>query len=142
MIISKGCIYVLFDQYLSHMSKFYMNAFLNSDFFTVLKLKGVLREKMVSEPSTPAPNFKAAVQVVVKTPSGKSSPSKAVLTPSVKKNSMKAVNTPAPTPQRIQHKIPHRFINGLNTRATKCGVCLGSVPFVKQAAKCQGWYSI
>ncbi|CAG2238071.1 CIT [Mytilus edulis] len=37
----------------------------------------------------------------------------------------------------MHHKIPHRFVTGLNSRATKCGVCLGSVPFVKQASKCQ-----
>lgn len=103
----------------------------------MLKLKGALREKMITEPTTSAPNFKAAVQVVVTTPSGKSTTSKALLTPSVK-NSVKMLVNPPPTPQRIQHKIPHRFINGLNTRATKCAVCLGSVPFVKQAAKCQG----
>lgn len=104
----------------------------------MLKLKGALREKKIAEPISKAPNFKAAVQVVVTSPApGKPSESKALLTPSVK-NSVKLLTNPAPTPQRMQHKIPHRFINGLNTRATKCGVCLGSVPFVKQAAKCQG----
>ncbi|XP_012946733.1 citron Rho-interacting kinase isoform X2 [Aplysia californica] len=44
---------------------------------------------------------------------------------------------PLPTPQRMNHNIPHRFATGLNTRATKCGLCLGSVHFVKQASKCQ-----
>ena len=39
---------------------------------------------------------------------------------------------------RMQHSIPHRFHTGLNSRATKCAVCLGSVHFVHQAAKCQG----
>ena len=43
-----------------------------------------------------------------------------------------------PTTQRMHHNIPHRFVSGLNTRATKCGLCLGSVHFVKQASKCQG----
>ena len=32
----------------------------------------------------------------------------------------------------------HRFHTGLNTKATNCAVCLGSVLFVKQAAKCEG----
>jgi hypothetical protein len=50
-----------------------------------------------------------------------------------------------PTSQRLQHSIPHRFITGINSRAVKCAVCLGTVSFVKQAAKCQGksfyqWY--
>ncbi|CAG5116713.1 unnamed protein product, partial [Candidula unifasciata] len=41
------------------------------------------------------------------------------------------------TPQRMHHNIPHRFATGLNTRATKCGLCLGTVHFVRQASKCQ-----
>ena len=43
-----------------------------------------------------------------------------------------------PTSQRLQHSIPHRFITGINSRAVKCALCLGTVSFVKQAAKCQG----
>ena len=43
-----------------------------------------------------------------------------------------------PRKERMHHNIPHRFVTGLNSRATKCSVCLGSVHFVKQAAKCQG----
>ncbi|GFS01402.1 citron Rho-interacting kinase [Elysia marginata] len=42
-----------------------------------------------------------------------------------------------PTPQRMHHNIPHRFATGLNTRATKCALCLGTVHFVRQASKCQ-----
>ncbi|XP_050410841.1 citron rho-interacting kinase [Patella vulgata] len=42
-----------------------------------------------------------------------------------------------PSIKRMHHNIPHRFVTGLNTRATKCAVCLGSVYFVNQAAKCQ-----
>ncbi|XP_055861655.1 citron Rho-interacting kinase-like isoform X2 [Biomphalaria glabrata] len=42
-----------------------------------------------------------------------------------------------PTPQRMHHNIPHRFATGLNTRTTKCGLCLGTVYFVRQASKCQ-----
>lgn len=44
---------------------------------------------------------------------------------------------PMPTPQRMHHNIPHRFATGLNTRATKCALCLGTVHFVRQASKCQ-----
>ncbi|XP_059174272.1 citron rho-interacting kinase-like isoform X2 [Physella acuta] len=40
-------------------------------------------------------------------------------------------------PQRMHHNIPHRFATGLNTRAAKCGLCLGTVHFVRQASKCQ-----
>ena len=43
-----------------------------------------------------------------------------------------------PSKARMHHNIPHHFVTGLNSRATKCAVCLGSVHFVKQAAKCQG----
>ena len=45
---------------------------------------------------------------------------------------------PTPCKERMHHKIPHRFVTGLNGKATKCAVCLGSVHFVKLAAKCQG----
>lgn len=34
----------------------------------------------------------------------------------------------------------HRFTTGLNSKATNCAVCLGSVLFVKMAAKCSGWW--
>ena len=46
---------------------------------------------------------------------------------------------PAKPPRtRMHHNIPHRFVSGYNTRATKCAVCLGNVPFVTQASKCEG----
>lgn len=106
-------------------------------FVLVLKVKGALREKVVSDPGTMTPNIKAAVQVLIQSPTSRINPANSLLTPSVKKTS-RAISSSAPTPQRMHHKIPHRFVNGLNTRATKCAVCLGSVPFVKQAAKCQG----
>ncbi|KAL4223686.1 hypothetical protein ACF0H5_017154 [Mactra antiquata] len=102
----------------------------------LLKVKGALREKVVSEPATMAPNIKAAVQVLIQSPTSRVNPANPLLTPSVKRSS-RMLAQPAPTPQRMHHKIPHRFVNGLNTRATKCAVCLGSVPFVKQTAKCQ-----
>ncbi|WAR01895.1 CTRO-like protein [Mya arenaria] len=90
----------------------------------LLKLKGTLREKMVADSTNMmTPNIKAQVQVLIRTPAPHQTSGKPLLTPSVKKSH--------------QHKIPHRFVTGLNTRATKCGVCLGSVPFVKQASKCQ-----
>ena len=144
---------------------------INPFLVSVLKLRGILREKSVSDTlSNIGPNIKAQVQVVVTssptpTPGGSlKGTHPPLLTPSVHKSRSLRSNptqtpssssgtssgpysapyTPsgksstAPTPQRIQHKIPHRFVTGLNTRATKCGVCLGSVPFVKQASKCQG----
>ncbi|XP_053375258.1 citron Rho-interacting kinase-like [Mercenaria mercenaria] len=103
----------------------------------LLKVKGALREKMVSEPASMTPTIKAAVQVLIQSPSSQSNPANSLLTPCVKKKTTHLLAPPAPTPKRMHHKIPHRFVNGLNTRATKCSVCLGSVPFVKQAAKCQ-----
>ena len=93
---------------------------------------------MAQEPGTMTPKIKAAVQVLIHSPSSQNGPS-ALLTPSTKK-STRMLAPPMPTPQRMHHRIPHRFVNGLNTRATKCAVCLGSVQFVKQAAKCQGQY--
>ena len=103
---------------------------------SVLKIKGSLREKMAQDTGTMTPRIKAAVQVLIQSPSSQSAPS-ALLTPSIKR-STRMLAPPMPTPQRMHHKIPHRFVNGLNARATKCAVCLGSVHFVKQAAKCQG----
>ncbi|XP_067861727.1 citron Rho-interacting kinase isoform X2 [Heptranchias perlo] len=38
--------------------------------------------------------------------------------------------------ERMHHNIPHRFTVGLNMRATKCAVCLDTVHFGRQAAKC------
>lgn len=50
---------------------------------------------------------------------------------------------PAKPPRaRMNHNIPHRFVSGYNTRATKCAVCLGNVPFVSQAKKCEGKYVV
>ncbi|XP_055511208.1 citron Rho-interacting kinase isoform X2 [Leucoraja erinacea] len=38
--------------------------------------------------------------------------------------------------ERMHHNIPHRFTVGLNMRAIKCAVCLDTVHFGRQAAKC------
>ncbi|XP_052093573.1 LOW QUALITY PROTEIN: citron Rho-interacting kinase-like [Mytilus californianus] len=81
---------------------------------SILRLKGPLTD-------TITPEVKKAVNL-------------GLLTPSVKRAATMNYNS---THQRMNHKIPHRFVTGLNSRATKCGVCLGSVPFVKQASKCQ-----
>lgn len=34
--------------------------------------------------------------------------------------------------------IARRLVTGINSRPTVCIVCLGSVHFIQQAAKCQG----
>lgn len=104
--------------------------FLWFEFFVilVLQLKGPLKEKVES---TLTPHEKAAV--ACRTPM-KSVPS-AILTPRAQRYNIETQEIP---PLRMHHNIPHRFVTGLNTRATKCGVCLGSVPFVKRASKCQG----
>nr|XP_034339330.1 citron Rho-interacting kinase-like isoform X2 [Crassostrea gigas] len=93
----------------------------------LLQLKGPLKEKVES---TLTPHEKAAV--ACRTPM-KSVPS-AILTPRAQRYNIETQEIP---PLRMHHNIPHRFVTGLNTRATKCGVCLGSVPFVKRASKCQ-----
>ncbi|XP_062613550.1 citron Rho-interacting kinase-like, partial [Saccostrea cucullata] len=93
----------------------------------LLNLKGPLREKV---DGTLTPHDKAAV--ACRTPL-KSVPS-AILTPRAQRYNIETQEIP---PLRMHHNIPHRFVTGLNTRATKCGVCLGSVPFVKKASKCQ-----
>ncbi|XP_056008615.1 citron Rho-interacting kinase-like isoform X2 [Ostrea edulis] len=93
----------------------------------LLQLKGPLKEKV---DTTLTPHEKAAV--ACRTPL-KSVPS-AILTPRAQRYNM---DTQEIHPLRMHHNIPHRFVTGLNTRATKCGVCLGSVPFVKKASKCQ-----
>lgn len=97
-------------------------------FVVVLQLKGPLKEKVES---TLTPHERAAV--ACRTPM-KSVPS-AILTPRAQRYNIETQEIP---PLRMHHNIPHRFVTGLNTRATKCGVCLGSVPFVKRASKCQG----
>ena len=97
----------------------------------VLQLKGPLKEKVDSNLT---PHDKAAM--ACRTPM-KSVPS-AILTPRAQRYNIETQEIP---PLRMHHNLPHRFVTGLNTRATKCGVCLGSVPFVKKASKCQGWFS-
>ncbi|OWF44281.1 Citron Rho-interacting kinase [Mizuhopecten yessoensis] len=99
---------------------------------SVLKLMGSLKEN-----DTLTPSDRVAVAALVRSPSAHSA-SVNLLTPSVKRSSsVYSYSLPQTASQRMHHNIPHRFITGLNTRATKCAVCLGSVPFVKQASKCQ-----
>ncbi|XP_048252316.1 citron Rho-interacting kinase-like [Haliotis rufescens] len=102
----------------------------------LLKLKGPLREKLILDgTSTLTPKVKAAVAALAQSPS--SQPDPGTLMPDVASYIVGPPSTPQPKQQRMHHNIPHRFVTGLNTRATKCAVCLGSVHFVKQAAKCQ-----
>ncbi|XP_033747318.1 citron Rho-interacting kinase-like isoform X2 [Pecten maximus] len=96
---------------------------------SVLRLMGSLKDN-----DTLTPKDRAAVATLVRSPSAPVN----LLTPSVKRSSsMYSYGLPQVPSQRMHHNIPHRFVTGLNTRATKCAVCLGSVPFVKQASKCQ-----
>ncbi|XP_033627740.1 citron Rho-interacting kinase-like [Asterias rubens] len=44
--------------------------------------------------------------------------------------------------ERMKHNIPHRLVMGLNTRATKCGVCVDTIHFGRQAAKCQECHQV
>ena len=52
--------------------------------------------------------------------------------------SMAVPKTPRDTSKRVVKTQKHRFVTGLNTKATNCGVCLGSVLFVRTCAKCEG----
>lgn len=100
-----------------------------------MRLKGPIKDGMENYLT---PDVQAAMTVLSRSPSSQNTPV-ALLTPSIKRSTQRLVTPPLqPTSQRMHHNIPHRFVTGLNTRATKCGVCLGSVHFVKQAAKCQG----
>ncbi|XP_021365969.1 citron Rho-interacting kinase-like [Mizuhopecten yessoensis] len=104
---------------------------------SVLKLMGSLKEN-----DTLTPSDRVAVAALVRSPSAHSA-SVNLLTPSVKRSSsVYSYSLPQTASQRMHHNIPHRFITGLNTRATKCAVCLGSVPFVKQASKCQEYHMV
>ena len=81
------------------------------------------------------PSMKAEVDALVRSGSTHSQAA-ALLTPRVSR-SQRMMTPDLSAPRRMHHKIPHKFQMGLNTRATKCDVCLGSVPFVRQASKCQ-----
>ncbi|KAK3084551.1 hypothetical protein FSP39_015212 [Pinctada imbricata] len=95
----------------------------------LLNLKGPLKERMDGSLSS---NVKAEVAALTRT-----APDHALLTPRVNKSQRFMMQDLNPGPQRMCHAIPHKLKMGLNTRATKCGVCLGSIPFVRHASKCQ-----
>ncbi|XP_022780494.1 citron Rho-interacting kinase-like [Stylophora pistillata] len=38
--------------------------------------------------------------------------------------------------ERMHHNIPHRFVNALNMRATKCATCLDTLHFVRPSSLC------
>ena len=97
----------------------------------MLKLKGPLKERVDNNKTLTPRVQNAAVTTLMRSPSAQT------VTPH--RSNRRGYQVPVqPTPQRMHHNIPHRFVTGLNTRATKCGLCLGSVHFVKQASKCQG----
>ncbi|XP_076434884.1 uncharacterized protein LOC143274829 [Babylonia areolata] len=100
----------------------------------LLKLKGPLKEKVDNQRGVLTPHKQhAAVATLVRSPSAQTE----AVVPS-RRTGRRGYHVPVqPTLQRMHHNIPHRFVTGLNTRATKCGLCLGSVHFVKQASKCQ-----
>ncbi|XP_041348111.1 citron Rho-interacting kinase-like isoform X2 [Gigantopelta aegis] len=99
----------------------------------LLKLNGPLHEKLIFD-KVNTPKVHAAVVALSHSPANQPSPSRILSSSSSYR--IETPRTPKPTKQRMHHNIPHRFVQGLNTRATKCAVCLGSVNFVKQASKC------
>ncbi|XP_074643974.1 citron rho-interacting kinase-like [Tubulanus polymorphus] len=87
---------------------------------------------------TLAPPSQAVVSALVMSPSKQYACSpRTLLAPSRKRHASTPCVTTRPNKERMHHNIPHRFATGLNMRGTKCAVCLGTVHFVKQAAKCQ-----
>lgn len=96
----------------------------------VLKLKGPLKERIDSNVLTSKVKS-TTVATLVQAPTSQTTSHRF---------GGKGYHVPTlqPSMQRMHHNIPHRFVAGLNTRATKCALCLGSVHFVKHASKCQG----
>ncbi|XP_033104985.1 citron Rho-interacting kinase-like [Anneissia japonica] len=74
-------------------------------------------------------------KAIVLSPS--SQPSPAALQTPARQQKQKAGQSSKQPKERMKHNIPHRFVIGLNTRATKCAVCLDTVFFGRQASKCE-----
>lgn len=108
----------------------------------VLKLKaddGDSRTLLASSSSSPLTNS-AVISALGKSPTSQalSKMSSSVSMSGLSKSAPGTPVAPAKPPRtRMHHNIPHRFVSGYNTRATKCAVCLGNVPFVTQASKCE-----
>ena len=86
------------------------------------------------QPSPGAPLYHRSMENLCG-PGGAPSPLPALVP---KSPAVRTRRQPKAAEERMHHSIPHRFVTGLNSRATKCAVCLGSIHFVKQAAKCAG----
>lgn len=87
--------------------------------------------------TTPKPSQTYAVlSAIQQSPSNQPSPL------SAQNQSKNATATPASRgtshrpKERMHHNIPHRFVNALNMRATKCATCLDTLHFVRPSSRC------
>nr|XP_033812460.1 LOW QUALITY PROTEIN: citron Rho-interacting kinase [Geotrypetes seraphini] len=89
-------------------------------------------------PSTPATARQQIIMsAIVRSPEHQPNPISLLAPPSSRRKEM---STPEEFSRRLKermhHNIPHRFSVGLTMRATKCSVCLDTVHFGRQGAKC------
>ncbi|XP_067033704.1 citron rho-interacting kinase-like [Acropora muricata] len=84
----------------------------------------------------PAQSF-AVLSAIQQSPSNQPSPLSAQNQQKIAKNVAPAdLATPHRPKERMHHNIPHRFVNALNMRATKCAVCLDTLHFVRPSSRC------
>ncbi|XP_015770493.1 PREDICTED: citron Rho-interacting kinase-like [Acropora digitifera] len=84
----------------------------------------------------PAQSF-AVLSAIQQSPSNQPSPLSSQNQQKIAKNVAPAdLATPHRPKERMHHNIPHRFVNALNMRATKCAVCLDTLHFVRPSSRC------
>ncbi|CAH3013773.1 unnamed protein product [Porites evermanni] len=88
--------------------------------------------------ATPKPTQSYAVlSAIQQSPSNQQSPLIAQTQSKNAKNASQADRGTARRPkERMHHNIPHRFVNALNMRATKCAICLDTLHFVRPSSRC------
>lgn len=90
---------------------------------------GTLDNKSVmGTPRPPRTPMVSRTPLQTKTPQNKRALEHIVDSPNVQESSSK---------QRMRHNIPHRWQSGLQMRAIRCAGCLDSIPFARNASKCQ-----
>lgn len=93
-------------------------------------------QNTVGATPVPAQSF-AVLSAIQQSPSNQPSP---LSTQNQQKNVKNAAPADQGTPhrpkERMHHNIPHRFVNALNMRATKCAVCLDTLHFVRPSSRC------
>ncbi|XP_042883993.1 citron rho-interacting kinase-like isoform X1 [Penaeus japonicus] len=90
---------------------------------------GTLDNKSVmGTPRPPRTPMVSRTPLQIKTPQNKRALEHIVDSPNMQESSSK---------QRMRHNIPHRWQSGLQMRAIRCAGCLDSIPFARNASKCQ-----